>query len=77
MTAAEKRDGCVYCRAGVECHLPAMYGKIPPQCQSCGWNPAIQPARKAQARERLRRKVQIKPRRDEGIAPYAGGGETK
>ena len=55
MTAAEKRDGCVYCRAGVECHLPAMYGKIPPECRCCGWNPAVQPARKEQARERRHR----------------------
>lgn len=61
-------DGCVYCRAGVICRFPAIHGKIPSQCQRCGWNPAIQPARKAQARERLRR-VKFKPPR--------GGGETK
>ena len=54
-------DGCVYCWAGVTCHFPAVRGGIPPECKCCGWNPAVEPARKAQARERLRRKVKYKP----------------
>ena len=54
-------DGCVYCWAGVICRFPAIRGGIPPECKCCGWNPAVEPARKAQARERLRRKVKYKP----------------
>ena len=45
------RDGCVFRPAGVVCEAGPG-----PACYGCGWHPRIEDARKAQVREKLRRR---------------------
>lgn len=39
---------CVY-NAFVYCALPCARGGAPPECRKCGWNPAVDRARRCSA----------------------------
>lgn len=64
---SDAMGSCVY-NTAICCKLPAMCGGIPEQCKTCGWNPAVEEARKRE--RRVFGKIFTRPKKAEG------GGKT-